>query len=711
MIPFGLCFFLLYFVILFCILTDYEKFRNKNSIVNNMSKSLILVESPTKAKTLYRFLQGKYQIEASMGHIRDLPKGEFGVDVENNFEPKYVIPSNKRKTVENLRHIVKDYNQVILATDPDREGEAIAHHLYFILKSEANKDTKFARIVFHEITENAINEALKNPHQIDNNLVNAQTARRVLDRVVGYRLSPLLWEKIKRGLSAGRVQSVALRLIVEREGEIEKFKSEKYFKISVILLKKDKPIEFELVEINGEKAGITIKLDLYDGEYRYTKTNIDKTKTQDVETDLKNKTYKIIDIIKKETKRSPYPPYITSSLQQDASRRFGFTSKKTMGVAQKLYEEGYITYHRTDSFNISNQFISSARTYIEKEFGKKYLSPEARVYKTKSKVAQEAHEAIRPTNTNNIETQIASEFGRDFAKLYGLIYKRAIATQMADAIFESTKVLVETSSQPQTGNKYLFEKNGSILRFDGFLKLTGTSEETDLIPTLNVNEALPLSDIKIIENATNPPPRYSEAGIIASLEKHGIGRPSTYAPTISTIESRFYVEKKEGRFVPTITGSIVNKFLVHNFADIDDIPFTAKMEDELDNVANGSSDWVPMIKDFYSPFEKEIEKAEKEEKIEIPLEKTGEKCPQCGSDIVIRQSRFGKFYACSKFPECKYKESFSQETKAICPQDGGKILVRKTRRGRIFYGCENYPACKFAVWKLGDINNNKTLQH
>ncbi|MCL4386900.1 type I DNA topoisomerase, partial [Patescibacteria group bacterium] len=681
-------------------------------------KNLILVESPTKAKTLFKFLKGGYDIEASMGHIRDLPKGNFGIDVENNFALKFVVPKDKRKIVEDLRSRAGKSSKVILATDPDREGEAIASHLHEILKDEVKKGTKFERIVFHEITQSAIEEAIKHPRDIDQNLVSAQTARRVLDRIVGYRLSPLLWKKIKRNLSGGRVQSVAVRLIVEREREIEKFKKEDYFKLSVILSKakdldsspsvqNDNGFEFNLVKIDSEPVEVATKINLYDGEYRYTKTILDKEKAEQIEKDLQGKNFEVIDVTQKETKRSPYPPFITSTLQQEAARRFGFSGKKTMSVAQKLYEEGFITYHRTDSFNLSTQFITAARKFVEKEFGSKYLPESPRMFRAKSKLAQEAHEAIRPTSVENKEEAIRAEFGRDFAKLYGLIYRKAIASQMADAIFESTKVSVEarldSARQAKNGKVYLFEKNGSVLKFDGFLKLGYYEDEENLLPDFKISEKLKLSEVKLIESQTNPPPRYNEAALIAALEKNGIGRPSTYAPIISTIQDRNYIEKEEGRFIPTIIGIAVNDFLVKNFADIDDIPFTVQMEDKLDEIAQGQEEWVPMIKEFYAPFEKKITDAEKEDRVKLPVEKTGKKCPECGNDIIVKIGRFGKFLACSSFPDCKYTAPLIEETKFTCPQDGGKIVVKKTRRGRKFYACSNYPKCKYAVWKLQDI--------
>lgn len=671
-------------------------------------KTLILVESPTKAKTLTRFLGGKYIIEASMGHIRDLPKGNFGVDLENNFEPKYVIPKDKRKIIENLKSKVKDVDQVILATDPDREGEAISFHLREVLGGEAKKDTKFDRIVFHEITPRAINEALENPHSLDMNLVAAQTGRRVLDRIVGYKLSPILWMKIKKGLSAGRVQSIALRFIVEREREIKEFTSADFFRVFVQLYKKDapkQPINFELSQIDGQPIEKTTTKKLYDGDYKYAQTILTVTDAESIKQDLSKRKFTVEKIDQKETKRSPYPPFTTSLLQQEASRRLGYVSKRTMSLAQRLYEEGFITYHRTDSYNLSKDFISEARNYIEKNFGAKYLPAAPRLYQTKSKVAQEAHEAIRPTNVFDDEKTVATKLGKDFAKLYNLIYKRSLATQMNDAIFLSTRIDVSSKNGLQSGGAfgpegktYTFIANGRTMRFDGFLKIWFYEDSEQLIPDLSQNENLNLLETNVTAHKTGAPSRYNEASLIGSLEKHGIGRPSTYAPIISTITGRFYVEKQENRFVPTEIGTLVNDFLVKNFSSIDDIPFTAEMEDKLDDIANGKSEWVPVIRDFYDPFAKLLKSAEGEQKIEVKLEKTGDKCPLDGGDVVIRVGKFGKFKACANFPTCKFRESIVIDSGFLCPRDSGKMVLKKTHKGRTFYGCGNYPKCDFAVW-------------
>lgn len=668
-------------------------------------KGLIIVESPTKARTLDRFLKGEYDIQASMGHVRDLPKRKIGVDVYKDFAPYYVIPPGKRKVVEKLKDKIKNVKNVILATDPDREGEAIAYHIQEMLKREAENGTSFKRIVFHEITAAAVSSALANPREIDDNLVSSQVARRVLDRVVGYKLSPVLWRRIKRNLSAGRVQSVALRFIVERDREIEKFIKEEYYKVFAGLKKEDSDVvvEFALVKVNGEDITVSTKLILYDGSYQYTKTILDKKTAAGILDVLKNEKFEVVDVLEKETKRSPFPPFTTSSLQQEAGRRFHFTVKKTMIIAQKLYEEGFITYHRTDSFNLSSQFISEARGFVEKEFGKKYLSSSPRIFRTKSKVAQEAHEAIRPTQIQDLEARISAELGRDYGKLYSLIYKKALATQMADAIFKSTKVLVEAKNK----KTYLFEKNGSVVVFAGFLKLMGLEEQEDILPNFKKSEKLRFSQGRLLQSFTSPPPFYSEATLVSSLEKNGIGRPSTYAPIISIIQERHYVEKKDARLYPTAIGFAINDFLVKDFPDIDDIPFTAEMEEKLDKIASGELAWVPMMQEFYAPFEKKLIQAEKGEKIKIPVEETGQKCPKCGGAVVIRIGRFGKFYACSSFPNCDYKLIYREETGHVCPKDGGKIVVKKTRRGFRFYACSNYPECKFAVWKLKDLGEKE----
>lgn len=665
-------------------------------------KTLILVESPTKAKTLTKFLGNDYKIVASMGHIRDLPKSRIGVDVEKDFEPDYIIPKDKGKTVKELKRLAKDADDIILATDPDREGEAIAFHLKAILK-DINKKTDFKRIVFHEITKKAITEALSHTRPIDDNLVFAQTARRVLDRVVGYKLSPLLWKKVKRNLSAGRVQSVALRLIVEREKEIEKFEGVNFYRLILILNKNEDPneITFNLVKKNGGNIEEIKKLDLYDGNYSYKITHLTREELESIIKDIATKQFPISNIEQRETKRSPYPPFTTSKLQQAAFRRFSYTGKRTMSVAQKLYENGYITYHRTDSLNLSNDFIEASRNYLTKTYGKEYIPDSPKIYKTNSKVAQEAHEAIRPTNVELDQSEITQKLGPDHTKIYDLIYRRALASQMKEAIYALTKIQIELKAN---ASDLLFEANGRILKFDGFLKVYSVKEENEqILPNVEKGEILKYNKSEITEHNSSPPPRYNEASLISSLEKHSIGRPSTYAPTISTLYDRFYVEKEEGRLTPTKIGISVNDFLVANFSKIDDIPFTASLEDKLDEIANGNLKWKPMMKDFYAPFKLDLEKAEGVDHMKIEAEYAGKDCPKDKGRLVIRQSRFGKFMACENFPECDYKESYTEDTGILCPDDEGNVIARKTKKGRIFYGCANYPNCKYAAWKKEDV--------
>lgn len=672
--------------------------------------NLVIVESPTKARTIGRFLGKEYEIKASMGHIMDLPKSTLGVDVDDSFEPQYEVVKDKKKIIAELKRAAKAADSIILATDPDREGEAIASHVAdmlgssskFPLRSEASKvqSSKFRRIVFHEITKEAIEEALRNPRSIDVHLVDAQTARRVLDRLVGYKLSPLLWRKVRRGLSAGRVQSVALRLIVEREKEIEKFSKEPYFTIHAMVKKDGEEVIFDLVEINGEKIEVQETFKLYADEYKVTKTTIEKEEdTQKIIDELKGKELKVSDVLQKEVRRYPQPPFTTSTLQQTAAHRLGLNGRRTMSLAQKLYEEGYITYHRTDSVVISNAALFATRNYIEKEFGKKYLPGKPKYYSTKQKLAQEAHEAIRPTKVGVSAPVVSQELGAQFGRLYELIWRRAVASQMSEAITEATTVLADAKVQ----RNFRFKANGSVLVFDGFLKVNPLGLQDNRLPKFEVSEKLMPSSIDREFHETLPPPRYNDASLIKTLEEKGVGRPSTYATIVGTIESRQYIEREQGRFMPTSIGVAVNDFLVKNFSTIDDIPFTALMEDDLDNIAHGKKEWKPMIKDFYKPFEKKLEEVGDVARVKIAVEETNEKCPECGSPLVIRTGRFGKFLACSTFPECKFTKAFVETTNFTCPKDGGQIVIKKTRKGRSFYGCSNYPTCDFAAWKLEDI--------
>ncbi len=707
-------------------------------------KKLVIVESPTKARTIGRFLGSDYEIKASMGHIMDLPKSKLGVDVDHGFLPQYELVSEKRMIISDLKESGKKADSIILATDPDREGEAIASHIKEMLGK--GNDKKFKRIVFHEITKEAIEEALKNPRDIDRDLVNAQTARRVLDRLVGYKLSPVLWQKVRRGLSAGRVQSVALRLIVEREREIEKFKKEKYYTVTAVTVNPKSQItnnkeetEFELVEINGDRVETQEVLELYDGQYRVTKSSLDsEKKAKDNVADLNKKNFKVADVSKKETRRTPYPPFTTSTLQQEASRRLSFSGKRTMTLAQKLYEEGFITYHRTDSVVIAQSATFALRDYVKKEFGDKYIPSQPRFYKTKQKLAQEAHEAIRPTalgQISNLKSQI-SNMGNEYWRLYDLIWKRAISSQMADAVIESTTVIADSqnvilspedegsqkdsSAKPQNDTRYRFKANGSVLLFDGFLKVTPQALNDNLLPDFKVNEEINFKEILEKEHETTPPPRYNDASLVSALEEKGIGRPSTYATIISTIEGRRYIERQEGRFIPTHVGIAVNDFLVENFSSIDDVPFTAQMEDDLDAVANEKKEWVPVIEKFYGELAQKLEDVKDAQRVKIETEETDEICPKCGSKLVIRIGRFGEFMSCSTFPKCDFTKPYLEEVGIPCPKcgrrpegsarredQGGQIILRRTRKGRKFYGCSNYPNCDFAAWKLEDIKNPK----
>lgn len=642
--------------------------------------SLVIVESPTKARTLQKFLGEGYRIEASMGHIRDLPKSELGVDVQKNFEPKYIIPKDKQKKAGELKKLAKDAKVLWLATDPDREGEAIAWHLGQVIsdKGKVNRDIK--RVVFHEITPEAIQEAFKHPHDLDLKLVDAQQARRVLDRLVGYKLSPLLWQKIKKGLSAGRVQSVALRLIVEREREIMAFKAQEYWTIEV---------EFEskftatVIEKDGKKLEIT------NGEDAKAHVEV-----------LERAEYQISKITQKKVRRYPYPPFTTSTLQQASSNKLGFSAKKTMMLAQALYEYGLITYMRTDSFNLSQTAVSLARDYIASKMGKKYLPQAPRIYKSKSKNTQEAHEAIRPTDARLqvTDNRLQRDFTRDHRRLYELIWKRFVACQMSEAVINQTSVDI-------TADKYLLRATGSIIKFEGWLKIYGKDiedkedEQNQVLPPLKEYAILQKQNVIPSQHFTQAPPRYTEASLIKKLEELGIGRPSTYAPTLSTIQERFYVEKLEKKFTPSVLGMTVADFLVKYFPDIFDYAFTAQLEDELDDIATGAREWRPTIKAFYDPFEKKIEEtAANAEKVKMELEVVDKKCCDCGKDLVVRIGKFGKFLACSGFPECKHTESLEEKVNAICPDDQGEIVIRKTRKGKTFFGCKNWPACKFASW-------------
>lgn len=663
--------------------------------------NLVIVESPTKAKTLSKFLGNDYKIVASMGHVRDLPENRLGIDVNNNFEPQYEILSKHKKIISELKGLKEKAGLVILATDPDREGEAIAWHISYVLNANSKKqNAKFVRITFHEITNEAIQEAIKSPRKIDMKLVNAQQARRVLDRLVGYKLSPLLWSKVRRGLSAGRVQSVALRIICEREREIEKFPKESYWTITASLKNQTSPqsVDFELISKDGVKYETSTAYELYDGKYTSTKsTIISYEQAQEIIKDLENSSLFVLAVDKKATKRYPGAPFTTSTLQQEAGRRFGYSGKKTMQIAQRLYEQGLITYHRTDSTNLNIEAINRARDYIRNEFGQEFLPLAPRFFKSKQKLAQEAHEAIRPTN---IKTggKLNGDLGREQEKLYNLIWKKFLACQMKEAEIESTTIQISSSRQDQQG--YLLKASGSVITFPGFLKIYPESLEDRSLPIFQQGEDLVKEKIFSVTHETTPPPRYTEASLVSTLEERGIGRPSTYAPTISTIVDRHYVEKEDRKLKPTALGFAVNDFLVANFADIDDIPFTANMENQLDEVAEGQKEWVSIIRDFFTPFSEKTKSVYTlSERVKIETEETDEKCDLCQSPLIVRIGKFGRFLACSKFPDCKFTKPLVKKVADVkCPEDGGEVIIKRTRRGKMFYGCANYPNCKWASW-------------
>ncbi|OGY18214.1 MAG: DNA topoisomerase I [Candidatus Chisholmbacteria bacterium RIFCSPLOWO2_01_FULL_50_28] len=649
---------------------------------------LVIVESPTKARTLSRFLGKGYQIEASMGHVRDLPKKKLSVDVEHDFAPDYAVVPEKEKIVRKLKEAAKKASEIFLSMDPDREGEAIAFHVKHLIGGNG----KFRRVVFHEITKPAIEAAFLKPRGIDKNLVEAQQGRRVLDRLVGYTLSPLLWRKVRRGLSAGRVQSVAVRLIVEREREIEAFVPEEYWVIGADVSKLTDPNSVFTVwlwKIDGGKAKVS---------------DVEQAKT--VVSDLESSNYTISSVERKEVRKHPYPPFTTSTLQQSASNLFHMTAKQTMRLAQTLYELGHITYHRTDSVHLAPEAVAAARSFIQKTYGDAYLPEKPRFYKVQSKLAQEAHEAIRPTHVE-VEPDaldFPDKAGGGLRRLYQLIHRRFVASQMADAVYDQTTVEVITHSKLKTQNLkvYLLRAVGSLRKFDGWKKLFGKNNDEQQFPELVTGEGLNLVKVLSEQKFTEPPSRYTDATLVKALEERGIGRPSTYAPTISTILARQYVTYDERKFVPTPVGIAANDFLVGNFDTIVDYDFTASMEDDLDKIADGKREWVPVIREFWGPFHSKAEAVAKNAKrVKVATEATGEKCPVCHEgDVVIRVGRFGKFLSCSRFPECKYTANYVEKLAGVkCPLDDGDVVIKRTRRGKQFYGCSNYPKCKWASWR------------
>ena len=715
-------------------MTDAAVFITLADIVSN----LVIVESPTKAKTIGRFLGKEFVVKSSFGHIRDLPKSKMGIDIEHDFEPSYSIPPKARKVVTELKGLAKKAERVFLATDEDREGEAIGWHLVAALKLPADTTE---RIVFHEITKSAIEEALKKPRKLDQHLVDAQQARRVLDRLVGYELSPFLWKKIKYGLSAGRVQSAAMRLIVDREKEIQAFKAQEYWTIEALLKKGSAEPEF--VARLVKKDGATLdKLDIKN-----------KRQADAIQAKLKGAAYIVETVKVSERKVSPAPPYTTSTLQQDSSRRLGYSAKQTMLLAQQLYEGveigaegsvGLITYMRTDSVNLAEQSLAEGKQVLEKEFGAEYSAAAPRRYKTKSKAAQEAHEAIRPTSFARTPESVKQFLDARQFKLYDLIWRRALASQMPDAKLDATTVDIGAGS-------LVFRANGLVIKFDGFQRVLGSASKETHLPALKEKDELTLKDLKGVQHFTEPPPRFSDASLIKAMEELGIGRPSTYAPTLSTIQERGYVDKIEKKFKPTEIGILVNDVLVKHFPEIVDLKFTSNMEEDLDRIAAGEKEWVPVIRNFYDPFHKNLEakekavtkeeltteksdelcpkcgkpmlikmgrfgkflacsgypdckttlplKAEREAQEKIEKEYPQEKCPECGSPMQIKRGRFGTFLGCSRYPDCKGIKRIEKKTGVRCPEcNQGEIVERHSRKGRTFYSCNRYPECKYAMW-------------
>ena len=652
-----------------------------------MADKLIIVESPAKANTIKKFLGGSTKVVASMGHIRDLPKSKLGIDVEHDFEPEYINIRGKGDLIKSLKKDAKNAKKVYLATDPDREGEAIAWHLAHILEIP---EDNLCRVTFNEITKETVKESIKKPRKIDMNLTYAQQARRVLDRIVGYKISPVLWKKVRRGLSAGRVQSVAVKLIVDREEEIEKFIPEEYWNISAILLdeKSKKNFVARFYGKDGKKLAI------------HSKEEVDN-----ILKDIENGKYIVTDVKKGEKKRNPAPPFTTSTMQQEASRKLGFTLKKTMSIAQGLYEGvkvgekgtvGLITYMRTDSTRISEEARAAAKNQIIKTYGEQYY--ENRYYKTKQN-AQDAHEGIRPTYVDLVPEEIKEYLTNDQYKLYRLIYHRFLASQMSTAIYDVVSANIDV-------NKYNFRASGQTLKFKGFMTLyvetedNKQEEEDTSIPELENGQEVIKQKLESKQSFTEPPPRYTEASLVKMLEEKGIGRPSTYSPIITTILERHYIEKEQKQLVPTELGKIVNKLLTENFTDVINVEFTAKIEEEFDEVAEGKENWKQVIREFYAPFEKQVEKVEKElEHVELVEEVSDVPCDKCGRMMVIKYGRYGKFLACPGYPECKNAKPLVETIEEPCPKCGGKIQIRKSKKKRKFYICENNPkSCDYISW-------------
>ncbi|MDX1991591.1 MAG: type I DNA topoisomerase [bacterium] len=675
---------------------------------------LVIVESPAKARTVGNFLGNGFTVTASKGHIRDLLVTQLSVDVENDFEPKYRVPNDKRDTVKELKQQVDAADEIFLATDPDREGEAIAWHL---IAATDMDESRVKRVVFHEITEPAVEHAFAHPRTINMDLVNAQQARRILDRLVGYNITELLWDRVRNRLSAGRVQSIALRLVVDREREIEAFVPVEYWTLDARLQKQIK---------NGTKnLPFLARLVKYKGEDVDFHSEADVLPHLDV---LERSRYTVSDVKRGTRQRKPSAPFTTSTLQQEASRRLGFNARRTMSVAQQLYEGidigaegtvGLITYMRTDSTTVSEQAQQEARSYIEKRFSKTYMPTKAPEYKTKTKGAQEAHEAIRPTSVFRAPAALEANLSRDQLKLYRLIWERFVASQMSNAVYDTLRIEIKAGLS-EKDTPYLFRVSGSTIKFPGFLALyedtrdedaTVDEDEGRILPDMSPEELLDLIQLLPEQHFTQPPPRYTEASLVRILEEYGIGRPSTYAPTVAVIQDREYVEKQDKRLIPTETGKIVNDLLVQFFPDVMDYQFTARMEDQLDEVSEGNVEWRPMLKDFYAPFEHQLENAHEHMPRIEQEEHVGRDCPVSGHPLVIRYGRWGKFIGCSDYPNCTYTEPYLERTGITCPLCGeehsGELVVRRTRRGRVFYGCSRYPECEYSAWKLPGKKNQE----
>ena len=658
-----------------------------------MSKSLVIVESPAKAKTVSRMLGNRYSVKACIGHVRDLPRSRLGVDVEEGFTPKYVVPKEKKTVVKQIGEAAKKASSVYLATDPDREGEAISWHL---IQAAQLDDMPLKRVVFHEITKEALTDAFRHPRGIDIDLVNAQQARRILDRLVGYKLSPLLWRKVRRGLSAGRVQSVALRMIVDREREIEGFVPKEYWSIDA-----------ELKKMAGKDSFKATLLGLSDGK----KIEIgSQDEAEGIAAELEQASYAVAQVRKKEISRGPAPPFITSTLQQEGWRKLRFTAKHTMAVAQQLYEGlpvgeegsvGLITYMRTDSTRVASSALNEARAYIKDKYGANFLPSRPRIFAKKAKAAQEAHEAIRPTSIWREPDAIKRYLNRDQFRLYELIWKRMVASQMSPALLDTTSVDIEAKNE----KSYLLRATSSLIKFPGFTILYSEGKDEaeaeggkKPLPELAKGESLKLLALFPEQHFTQPPPRYTEATLVKALEERGIGRPSTYAPILSTIRERGYVERADGRFQPLELGFVVSELLTEHFPDIVDLGFTAQMEDGLDQIARGERNWAPFLQDFYHPFEKSLKTAEERmEKIKVVDEPTDETCEQCGRPMVIKLGRYGRFIACTGYPECKSTKPLLVKIGVKCPKCGGDLVQRQTKKRRTFYGCAGYPDCDFAT--------------